>query len=81
MDLERIMKLARIKIEGKEKECLKKDLERIFQWMGELPEYEEKGEITDFKGIQLRDDIPKQVELSDEIIARFPKRRGRYCKV
>ena len=76
--IKKASKIARIELDPLESERLTRDLERILDWIGELPEFELE---LNRDHTMPREDIPIQYPNPEKIRSRFPRRRGDYCMI
>lgn len=85
-EVDKLAKLARIKVNEAEKDKLAKDLSNILAYVGELqevvadlPETPEPGEL---RNVMREDEGPHIKEAySDELLREMPANSGRYLKV
>lgn len=84
-DVEKLAKLARIKLTEKEKGAFSKQLSSILEYVDQIQEVDTSSIDSDEKHLRgtdtLRKDIVSQKDVQAEIIAHFPKKLGNLNKV
>ncbi len=71
-DIDRILKLSMIELEEGEKEYLKKDMEKIIEWVSKLEELDIEGEdVVCLTHIPLREDGPGQTLKREDVMPKF----------
>lgn len=71
-DIDRILKLSMLELDEKEKENLKKEMEKIIEWVSKLEELQIEGEeIVFLSSTPLREDKPKETLKREEIISPY----------
>lgn len=71
-DIDKILKLSMIELEEEEKEYLKKEMEKIIEWVSKLEELDIEGEDVVFLAhTPLREDEPKQTLQRKDIISPY----------
>lgn len=71
-DIDKILKLSMIELEKEEKEYLKKEMEKIIEWVSKLEELDIEGEDVVFlTHTPLREDETKQTLQRKDIISPY----------
>lgn len=83
--IDKLADLARLKFEGHDREAIKKDLERMLQFVGKLKELDTANVepliyMTD-EPLQLRKDVPGGDLSQEQALKNAPSRDSDYFKV
>lgn len=84
-EVDKIAKLARLKIDDQKKQKMQHELTEILDYIGQIQTLTQKGDISfaeDPDAINLmRDDVAEPVEDVEKFLTQAPAREGNFVKV
>lgn len=85
-DIEKLAELSRIALEEGEKESLRKEIDSILEYVGQIKSISadvgDKKEAGLLRNVMREDTLPNPVgENTEALVAEMPKKSGNYLKV
>lgn len=84
-EVDRIARLARLKLDGSDKQKMQQELSAILDYVDQLQEVQEKTEIKPYEDESavnlMRDDVAESSTPPEELLKLAPSREGDFVKV